>query len=173
MAVKCVVWDLDNTVWDGILLEDSEVSLRPSVPGILKKLDDAASCTRLPAATIATLPAPSCGSLVSRTTFSIPDQLEFEAASVAQIAKDLNLALDAFAFVDDQPFEREDVSFSHPGVLTLDAACLDEILHRPEFNPRSSPRILAAATDVPSRHPPQQRGASSWGRKRSSSPLWE
>ena len=40
MAVKCVVWDLDNTLWDGILLEDSEVSLRPSVPGILKTLDE-------------------------------------------------------------------------------------------------------------------------------------
>ena len=21
-SIKCVVWDLDNTVWDGILLED-------------------------------------------------------------------------------------------------------------------------------------------------------
>ena len=30
-AVKCVVWDLDNTVWDGILLEDREVVLRPHV----------------------------------------------------------------------------------------------------------------------------------------------
>jgi predicted enzyme involved in methoxymalonyl-ACP biosynthesis len=22
-SIKCVVWDLDNTVWDGILLEDT------------------------------------------------------------------------------------------------------------------------------------------------------
>ena len=29
--VKCVVWDLDNTLWDGVLLEDGEVSLRPGV----------------------------------------------------------------------------------------------------------------------------------------------
>ncbi|HLI69152.1 MAG TPA: hypothetical protein VKV19_05285 [Ktedonobacteraceae bacterium] len=28
-TIKCVVWDLDNTIWDGVLLEDREVTLRP------------------------------------------------------------------------------------------------------------------------------------------------
>ena len=35
-AIKCLVWDLDNTLWDGVLLEDAQVSLRPEVPGILR-----------------------------------------------------------------------------------------------------------------------------------------
>ena len=39
-SIKCVVWDLDNTVWDGILLEDREVVLRPQVVEILKTLDE-------------------------------------------------------------------------------------------------------------------------------------
>ena len=26
--IKCLVWDLDNTLWDGVLLEDPQVSLR-------------------------------------------------------------------------------------------------------------------------------------------------
>src|SRR6266540_6551634 len=39
-SIKCVVWDLDNTVWDGILLEDREVVLRPHVVEILKTLDE-------------------------------------------------------------------------------------------------------------------------------------
>jgi len=30
-SIKCVVWDLDNTIWDGILLEDAEVTLRAGV----------------------------------------------------------------------------------------------------------------------------------------------
>jgi len=30
-VVKCVVWDLDNTVWDGVLLEDPRVTLRRPV----------------------------------------------------------------------------------------------------------------------------------------------
>jgi FkbH-like protein len=38
--IKCVVWDLDNTLWDGVLLEDPEVRLRPSVVEIMKTVDD-------------------------------------------------------------------------------------------------------------------------------------
>ncbi len=37
--VKCVVWDLDRTLWDGVLLEDAEVCPRHGVPHILNALD--------------------------------------------------------------------------------------------------------------------------------------
>jgi HAD superfamily phosphatase (TIGR01681 family) len=39
-GVKCVVWDLDHTVWDGILLEDERVELRPGVLDIIRTLDE-------------------------------------------------------------------------------------------------------------------------------------
>ena len=39
-SIKCVVWDLDNTVWDGILLEDQNVTVRPHVVDIIKQLDE-------------------------------------------------------------------------------------------------------------------------------------
>ena len=38
-TVKCVVWDLDNTLWDGVLLEDEHVTLRPGVVATLQELD--------------------------------------------------------------------------------------------------------------------------------------
>src|SRR5436853_7292044 len=38
-SVKCVVWDLDNTIWDGILLEDTNVVLKPQVLDVIKTLD--------------------------------------------------------------------------------------------------------------------------------------
>jgi FkbH-like protein len=38
--------------------------------------------------------------------------------------------------VDDQPFEREEVAFSHDKVLCIDSAELDGLLDRPELNPR-------------------------------------
>ena len=59
-----------------------------------------------------------------------------KASSVGQIAQDLNIGLDAIAFVDDQPFEREEVAFTHGKVLCLDSALLDDLLDRPELNPR-------------------------------------
>ena len=38
-SIKCVVWDLDNTIWDGILLEDKHVTLRDNVESSIKALD--------------------------------------------------------------------------------------------------------------------------------------
>src|SRR5205807_7975112 len=38
-SVKCVVWDLDNTIWQGVLLEDRNVTLRPEAVKILQQLD--------------------------------------------------------------------------------------------------------------------------------------
>ena len=37
--VKCVVWDLDNTLWRGTLLEHGEVELFDGVPGVVAELD--------------------------------------------------------------------------------------------------------------------------------------
>ena len=34
-----VVWDLDNTLWEGVLLEGDEVSLRPGIRETLRTLD--------------------------------------------------------------------------------------------------------------------------------------
>ena len=137
MAVKCVIWDLDNTVWDGILLEDAEVSLRPRVVHILKTLDERGILHSIASRNDHDAAMAKLRELGLDDYFLYP-QINWgsKTASIAQIAKDLNLALDAFAFVDDQPFEREEVAFSHAGVLCLDSALLDDLLDRPEFNPR-------------------------------------
>jgi FkbH-like protein len=137
MAVKCVVWDLDNTIWDGVLLEDSEVRLRPIVPHILKTLDERGILLSIASRNDHDTAFAKLRELGLDDYFLYPQiNWNSKAASVAQIAKDLNLALDAFAFVDDQPFEREEVAFSHPGVLCVDSALLDDLLDRPELNPR-------------------------------------
>jgi FkbH-like protein len=59
-----------------------------------------------------------------------------KAESVGRIAQDINIGLDAVAFIDDQPFEREEVTFTHADVLTFDAADLGSLVARPELNPR-------------------------------------
>ena len=38
--IKCVVWDLDNTLWEGILIEDSQVILRKEIKEIIETLDN-------------------------------------------------------------------------------------------------------------------------------------
>ena len=36
---KCLVWDLDGTIWDGILIEDENVKLKKNISQILQALD--------------------------------------------------------------------------------------------------------------------------------------
>ena len=37
--IKCVVWDLDNTLWDGVLLEDGDVTVHvaPSLRSLSRR----------------------------------------------------------------------------------------------------------------------------------------
>ncbi len=37
--IKCIVWDLDNTLWDGTLLEGDKVRLRDKVRETILELD--------------------------------------------------------------------------------------------------------------------------------------
>ena len=39
-TIKCLVWDLDNTLWDGTLLEGDDVRLREGVVDITHELDN-------------------------------------------------------------------------------------------------------------------------------------
>lgn len=136
-SIKCVVWDLDNTVWDGILLEDEEVVLRPGVVDILKALDERGILHSIASRNDHATAMAKLESLGLAEYFLYPQiNWNSKASSVEQIAKDINIGLDAIAFIDDQPFEREEVAFTHAKVLCIDSACLDGLLERPELNPR-------------------------------------
>jgi len=136
-SIKCLVWDLDNTVWDGILLEDPSVTLRPGVADTLRELDERGILHSIASRNDRELAMAKLAELGLADYFLYP-QIHWNAksASIAQIAQDINIGLDAIAFIDDQPFEREEVAFTHDQVLCLDSAHLDDLLERPEFSPR-------------------------------------
>lgn len=136
-SIKCVVWDLDNTVWDGILLEDTEVVLRPHVVEIIKTLDERGILHSIASRNDHDTAMAKLKELGIEEYFLYPQiNWNSKAASIAQIAKDINIGLDAIAFIDDQPFEREEVAFTHDKVLCIDSALLDDLLDRPELKPR-------------------------------------
>lgn len=136
-SIKCVVWDLDNTVWDGILLEDDEVKLRPHVVEILKTLDERGILHSIASRNDHNTAMAKLKEFGIDEYFLYPQiNWNSKAASVTQIAQDINIGLDTIAFVDDQPFEREEVAFTHEKVLCIDSALLDDMLERPELKPR-------------------------------------
>jgi FkbH-like protein len=50
---------------------------------------------------------------------------------VARIARALDLGLDSFVFLDDQPFERGEVTDAHPGVRALPETAVADLLEQP------------------------------------------
>ncbi|MDI5967119.1 HAD-IIIC family phosphatase [Streptomyces sp. SL13] len=135
--IKCVVWDLDNTLWDGVLLEDGEVALREAVAGHIRRLDAMGVLHSVASRNDHATAMAKLRSLGLDEMFLCP-QIGWNAksASIRHIATRLNLGLDAFAFVDDQEFELAEVGHALPQVTCVDVARLDEALAGPEFRPR-------------------------------------
>lgn len=135
--IKCVVWDLDNTLWDGVLLEDSAVEVRQSVVAHIRRLDRMGILHSIASKNDHDTAVATLRALGIEDLFLYPRiGWNAKSESVRQIAAALNLGLDAFAFVDDQEFERAEVAHGLPDVTCVDVLELDEALARPEFRPR-------------------------------------
>ncbi len=136
-SIKCVVWDLDNTLWGGVLLEDEYVSLRDNVVAIIKTLDNRGILQSIASKNDYDSAMQKLQKFGLHEYFLYP-QIGWgsKVPFIKNIARSINIGLDTIAFIDDQPFEREEVSFSLPEVRCLDAAVLDQLLDMPEMNPR-------------------------------------
>ncbi|MEV4178897.1 HAD-IIIC family phosphatase [Nonomuraea sp. NPDC049709] len=135
--VKCIVWDLDNTLWNGVLLEDGDVTVRPAVVESIRDLDRKGVLHSIASKNDHEAAIAKLTELGLADLFLYP-QINWNAKSdsIKNIAKALNLGVDAFAFVDDQEFERAEVTHELPEVICVDVLELDEALARPEFRPR-------------------------------------
>src|SRR5699024_4314136 len=59
-----------------------------------------------------------------------------KSTSLSKIARLINIGIDTIAFIDDQAFERGEISHEFPDVLCIDALEIDDLLERPEFYPQ-------------------------------------
>ncbi|RST18380.1 HAD-IIIC family phosphatase [Streptomyces sp. WAC05374] len=136
-TVKCVVWDLDNTVWDGVLLEDGDVTLRPAVVDVIRTLDERGILHSVASRN------DHDAAMAKLEEFGIAEyflhpQINWgnKSDSVRAVAEAFNIGIDTLAFVDDQPFERDEVRFAHERVLCIDALDAEAIPGMPQMQPR-------------------------------------
>jgi FkbH-like protein len=135
--VKVVVWDLDETLWTGVLAEDGASGVRPRAEAVaaVKALDERGVLQSIaskndPAEAMAALER------FGLADFFLHPQIHWgpKSQSVADIAAALDLGVDSFVFVDDQAFERAEVAARHPGVRLLTHSDVAGILDHAWFN---------------------------------------
>ena len=140
-AIKAVIWDLDNTLWSGTLIEsgDTPPVLRPEVSDLVRELDRRGILQ----------------SIVSKNDFAqawkhVEDSglAEYflhphiswapKSIGIREIVQTLNIGADAVAFVDDQAFERAEVAAALPELLVLPETVIAGMLQDPRFRGSSS-----------------------------------
>jgi len=153
--VKCVAWDLDNTLWKGTLAEDGEHGLQPNAQALdlIRLLDDRGIIQ----------------TVVSKNNFqdawAVIERLQLQdyflypainwqpkSENLAKVASKLNIDLDTFALIDDSPFERAEVQNALPQVRAYSVDQIPSLLSLEEFNvpvtEASKQRRLSYLTEI-------------------------
>jgi len=122
--IKCVVWDLDNTLWDGILVEDGRdrVKLKPGIVEIIRALDGRGILHSIASKNDHDEAVGVLKHFGIDEYFLCP-QISWQpkSESMRQIARQLNIGTDSLLFVDDSRFELEQVKAACPEVRVLNA----------------------------------------------------
>jgi methoxymalonate biosynthesis protein len=135
-VIKCVVWDIDNTLLTGTYLESGAQlpAADPEVLSVARQLGGRGIVHAL-----ASRNPPSAAEYVAAVT-----GLPFAAAecgwgrksdAIRRIMDELGFAPDAVAFVDDDLMERAEVAAALPGVLVLSPEEAAEAPAWPDFSP--------------------------------------
>lgn len=146
MRKKCLAVDLDNTLWGGVIGEDGVEGIALSnhkegarykdTQRILKKMKEQGVM-------LAILSKNNVEDV--EPVFSHPDMLlqhedfvaevinwEAKSVNIRRLAKDLNIGLDSFVFLDDNPAEREQMKAECPEVSVIefpkDTSLLPEVV---------------------------------------------
>ncbi|MER7167593.1 HAD-IIIC family phosphatase [Micromonospora sp. NPDC000207] len=136
--VKCLVWDLDDTLWQGILLEDARVVLPDPIRAVITGLDARGILQSVCSRNDHDLAWARLTDLGVAEYFVVPEiGWGRKSDAVRRIAQRLAFAPDTVAFIDDQPAERAEVAFHLPQVRCYDAREAVSLLGRPEFSPAS------------------------------------
>ena len=132
---KCIVWDLDNTLWDGILVEDGveKLRIRQSVVDVIKETDQRGILHSI-ASKNNHDEAMKLLRMCGLEEYFLYPQISWQpkSQSIERIVQLLNIGADSVAFVDDQAFERGEVKAALPDVTVVDALEAAEIPSRAE-----------------------------------------
>jgi FkbH-like protein len=119
--VKCVIWDLDETLWDGSLAENDEIVPRPHIIDLIRRLDEKGVVNSICSKNSHTTAQQALHNLGIWDYFLFP-VIDFvpKGKTVTRIINNLQLRADNVVFVDDNSENRREVEYYCKNILTLD-----------------------------------------------------
>jgi FkbH-like protein len=134
--VKCVIWDLDNTAWDGILGEQDpgSISLRPDVVRTMLALDERGILQSVASKNDHESAWQVLQRLGVAHLFLYP-QINWhpKSTNIERIVRPLNIGVDSCVFIDDSAFERAEVMHELPSLRVFSDLEVPGLLDLPEF----------------------------------------
>jgi len=135
-GVKCVVWDIDHTLWDGVLSEGDAVVLKPNIVEILNALDSRGILNSIASKN-------EHGDVMCKleefgiAKYFLYPQICWNAKSVGigSIQQNLNIGMDTILFIDDQSFELDEVATAHPTINCMHSDAYLTLLEDPRLSP--------------------------------------
>lgn len=135
--IKLLVWDLDNTIWEGVLAEDEKIKIDDKVKNIIIEMDKRGILQSVCSKNEHEAAMKKLKEFDIAEYFLYPQiNWNSKASNILKIIDLLNISTDSVAFVDDQEFEREEVKFTLPEVTCMDISQAYDILNMEAFLPK-------------------------------------
>ena len=134
--IKCLVFDLDNTLWQGVLSEGGGKELISGMREFITELDRRGIIMSIASKNNFDAAMENLKHFSLEEYFLCPEiNWGAKSDSLKNIISNLGIKQGSVAFIDDNQFERDEVAFSLPDVRTYDAADFKNLLQADEFCP--------------------------------------
>lgn len=132
--LKCVVWDLDNTLWHGTLVEDGldGIILFEEAAAAIRELDRRGIINSIASKNEPDLAFAALDKFGLREYFVFP-KIGWgpKSEAIKSIIAEMDVSADTFAFVDDQPFERGEVKELIPDIALFSHTEIADLIAHP------------------------------------------
>ena len=133
---KCVVWDLDNTLWNGLLAGTGPEGVTPIPMAVatIVELDRRGILNSIASKNDPNLARKALERFGLLSYFVAP-QIGWgpKSEAIRQIAATLDVGMDTLVFIDDQAFERGEVQALCPGAEVLPQSAIAELVTLERF----------------------------------------
>jgi len=138
-AAKLVIFDLDNTLWDGVLVE-GDVVLRAGIADLFRTLDERGILISV-ASKNAYDDAMAKLEALGLSDYVLHERIGWgpKSESVAQIIRAIDIGADTVMFIDDNPFERAEVGGAIAGVEVLAETAIPTLAVHPRLQGSVTP----------------------------------